>query len=216
MFCYDVADFYLESQNQRDRFKSFVITQQVKDYFSFFANVDQFAFRNKLKFELNNHTNDYSPVRKLTAKIFQYAILKLAKHINPIGRVRLSTGIQHDVVYNNIKIDAKLKNGVSKFFNKNYEITTAYNTQNNNNQSDYFCFGVCAKDYWKDNIIDFTICGVIKRQQFYQIARVRQINQVICNRFGEPTLKDGQQMIARKPDYVTYAQFLHKVQTIFN
>jgi hypothetical protein len=44
-------------------------------------------------------------------------------------------------------------------------LTTAYNTQENNNNADYYCFGVCARDYWKENnILNFVLAGVIEKK----------------------------------------------------
>jgi hypothetical protein len=52
--------------------------------------------------------------------MFEHVLFKFAKFINYPKRVKMSDGISHDVSFGDIKIDAKTKNGIRKFFNKNY------------------------------------------------------------------------------------------------
>lgn len=217
MLCDDIANMYLKDENKIEMFQTFVLQQNVDNYYDLFQNIERFSSENDIKFSLNQYTQDKSSVRKLTAKIFQYVLVRFARYVNPQSRVILSNGVQHDVMYNGFKIDAKTKNGFSKWFNKDYQLTTNYNTTDNNNDSDYYCFGVCAKNYWKeDNIIDFTIAGIIKREDFYQKARVRQVNQMLTNRKGQPTPdKNGQKMYAKKADYVIYAEMLDNIESFF-
>lgn len=216
LYC-DIADLYIKNQNDKNKFRTFIINQQnVVNYNQFLNNVDHFVYNNNIKFQINRHTQDYSPTRKLIAKVDQYAIAHLLKKINFNNSVKLGTGIKHDVVCNGVKIDVKTKNGNSKNFSKNYEITTAYNTLQNNNDSEYYCFSFCSKRYLEENnIIHFLVAGIINKRQFYSYARKRQIGQVLCGRDGKPTLQFGKQMIAKKNDYVTYAEYLYSLQSIF-
>ena len=216
MLCCDIADLYLKNKNDKLAFQKFILSQDVENYYSFLEKVDRFATDNKIQFKINEHTEDYSPIRKLTAKIFQYVLIRFARHINAQCRVSLSNGVQHDITYNGKKIDAKTKNGVSKFFNKDYQLTTAYNTLNNNNDSDYYCFGICAKKYWQqDNIINYVIAGIIDKNDFYSKARMRKKDELLTNRNGQPTLKNGQKMYAKQADYVVYAEILNSIEDFF-
>lgn len=218
LFCEDIANNYLNDEDKKWKFIQFVLNSQFNDFYSFLSNIDKFSCQNQIRFQMNQHTQDFSPTRKMTAKLFQYVLYKFAKFKNCNKKVKLADGIAHDVTFGNIKIDAKTKNGISKFFNKNFQLTTAYNTQQNNNDADYYCFGVCARKYWEqDNILNFIIAGIIDRNQFYSNARVRQKGQVLCSRDGVPTLDpNGQKMLARKPDYVIYAEMLKPIESVFN
>ena len=121
-------------------------------------------------------------------------------------------------MFGNIKIDAKLKNGQSKFFNKDYQLTIAYNSKNNNNNADLYCFGNCASWYWSNRyVLNYVIAGVIDKETFYTNARVRKEGQILCDRYGTPTTdRNGNQMIAKKPDYVIYAEMLRPIETILD
>ena len=216
MFYHHVAKMYIKNEEQQFWFQKYVFEHPFNDFNSFFNDVDRFCYANNIVIGMNQHTQDRSATRKLTAKIFQYVLFDFAKKSRFNKRIKLSDGIQHDLIFGDIKIDAKLKNGQSKFFNKDYQLTIAYNSQNNNNNADLYCFGNCASWYWSNrNVLNYVIAGVIDKETFYTNARVRKEGQVLCDRQGVPTPdRNGNQMIAKKPDYVIYAEMLRPIETI--
>ena len=216
MFYQHVAKMYIKNEQQQFQFQKYVCEHQFNDFYSFFNDVDRFCYDNNIVIGMNQHTQDRSATRKLTAKIFQYVLFDFAKKSRFNKRIKLSDGIQHDLVFGNIKIDAKLKNGQSKFFNKDYQLTVAYNSQNNHNDAELYCFGSCASWYWQNcNVLNYVIAGVIDKPTFYANARVRKENEVLCNRHGKPTTdRNGNQMIAKRADYVIYSEILRPIETI--
>lgn len=221
LLCQRILNQYVKNDYHKFLFLNFVYrNSQFDNYYDFFESLDDFCKSNNIDFKLNNFTQSNSAFQKLKANLFQRSLCYLFKYLNPNlvfnKDIKIHNGIQYDVQIGNIKIDAKTKNGIKSTFNKDYQLTVAYNSQENNNVADYYCWGINSRQYLKkNNRINFVVAGIIDKNTFYKIARCRKIGQPICNRNGNPTLdKYGQPMTARHSDYVIYADSVNPIQTV--
>lgn len=185
---------------------------------SFFNSVNGFCKNKNINLSLNRNTQYNDFYEKFVAHSFEYCLCSLAKHINPNLNVKMDDqGIHHDIIIGNIKIDAKTKNGnIYPDFNiKDYQLTVAFNSLYNNNDADYYCWGINSKDYRRDyNRINYITVGLIDKVNFYKKAKQRHYGDIVKNKDGSIPFKNGKPIIARYEDYILYADQINPIESI--
>lgn len=142
----------------------------------FFESLNDFCKIKHIVLKLNNNTQHNNFYEKFIAHLFEFCLCSLCNHINSNLDIKMDDkGICCDIYIGNIKIDAKTKNGNKEPKNiTDWELTVAPNSRNNNNQADYYIWGLNSKDYRRNhNSIIYTIAGIIDKNTFYKIAKHR-------------------------------------------
>lgn len=216
IFKKEVLSKYIFDNDKLEKIEKYIDNYKVDNYGSFLLDCDCFAKENNIKVQLNNYTRDcFSPSRKLMAYLYQRSSCSFLKVFFKDKSVKIGNGISFDLSLENLKIDTKLKNGKKKIDQsklKDLQVTIAANSTQNGNQSDFYLFGSCQRNYWcEDNIINFNVLGIINKEKFFQLARRRNIGQQIVTRDNKPVYYDGKPMCATKQQYVIYADNLMSI-----
>lgn len=216
----EIIPCYIHNRSKQYIFKQFVysylLNKQFNSFITLFNIINHFIQQNNIALKLNNHTERYiyNCLMKITPIVFENVLALYLKQKNHI--VKLSDGIEADIICDGLLIDAKTKNGNSFKVNKDWQISIAYNSLYNHNQSDYFCFSFFSNDFFhKYNEINFTIAGIIKRNEFFHKAFIRQKGDILKDTNGNIIKRNNRAIQINHKDFFGKVNMLYDLNSIF-